>query len=82
MDKGKDWHVKLVDEDALLFHVDDGGTVTMRVLPVAVWKACVAAYDVGVDRRSLADIVHDVVSWDGDVTMSALSLAPKTHSSQ
>jgi hypothetical protein len=82
MERGKDWHVKLVEEDALLFHVGCGGTVTMRAIPVAAWKAHLAANGDEGDRRSLADIVHDIVGSDGALTMAALSPAPETHTSQ
>lgn len=65
MERGKDWQVTLVQEDALLFNAAPDGSVSMRVVPITEWEASLATNEASGSRRSVADVVRQIVSADG-----------------
>lgn len=74
MERGKDWQVTLVQEDALLFKVTPDGTVIMRAMSRTEWEAHLEGTGPGGSRRSMADTVRQIVRVD--VSSSAASTAP------
>jgi hypothetical protein len=72
MDRGKDWQVTLVEDDALLFHLGSDGTVTMRALPVEEWDALLAENQRGGYGQPVAQIVREIVEKDEEPSIRLL----------
>ena len=65
MNRGTNWRVTVLQEDALLFALGPDGTMTMRAVPRTEWEAHLAEYRVAETDRPFGEIVRGVVHAKG-----------------